>query len=151
MFFSKVSDSPKVNQQRGPLRTNAYSLPIAADNEDQIEVICALQETSPYEYVTLAGITFHKVIYPSERSYVDNKDKQYGSGYLVLKLTKKQIDSLLQEAQKRQLPTKKGLINLADIIILTPFNDFKTTSGQQSLEKFYDHSNPKTGSSKKNQ
>lgn len=151
MFFSKIKETPKCNQQRGPLRTTPFMLPSASEQEEMLDVICALKETAPYEYITLGGITFHKVIYPSERSYVDNKDKQYSAGYLVLKLSKKQIDALLQEASKRQMVSKHGLIPLSEMILITLYNDFKVETSQLSLEKYYDNSSSKSGSGKKNQ
>ena len=152
MLFIKNAEE-KSGQQiaRPPVREQSFSIPAVSSAEKKIEYVYGLNDASPFEYVTLGGMTFHKYVYPSEKSYVDNKDKQYSSGYMVAQLTKSQADSLLQEAGKRFLVHKeRGSIKFSDIIFLTPLSEFRLGCTAGSVEKFYDHSELKDRSKKEN-
>ena len=151
LFVKAIEQKQGQTLSRPPIREQAFSIPAASETEKKVEYVYGLTETSPFEYVTLGGMTFHKYVYPSEKSYVDNKDKQYSSGYMVCSLTKSQADSLLREAGKRFLAHKeKGLVKFSDVIFLTPLAEFRLSGVSGSVEKFYDHSELKDRSKKEN-
>ena len=151
LFIKNVEEKPGYLLSRPPVREHPFSIPPASSTEKKIEYVYGLNDSTPFEYVTLGGMTFHKYVYPSEKSYVDNKDRQYSSGYMVAQLTKSQADSLLQEARKRFLVHKeRGSVKFSDIVFLTPLSEFRLGGVSGSVEKFYDHSELKDRSKKEN-
>lgn len=136
---TKPNFSPKsFASQRGKIE-----MPPAKE-EELVDYVCALDPRTPFDYVVVGGVDFHKVFDHPDQSFIKNERKRLPKYLPVRALSEKQAKYVLARAGEhiKRIPRKYGypndVCNVVDFLILEKESDFDMNSYSSLIPDDYE-------------
>lgn len=101
MFTQANTPSLNIETSTRPIRSKPFRLP--KDDATPEPYVTALKINCPFEYYTIAGLSFQKFVMPSEWSLARNSGNTLIPRRVVRNLTEKQVKELREEINSREV------------------------------------------------